>query len=97
MDFSQTPQVEYAYTMEGLGKTWFETGDENRITFRNLEPGEYTFKVKAKMRNQPWGNKFTSLQIIIAPLSGSPGMQNYFMLYSLSLYYLASYASINAN
>lgn len=67
MDFSQTPQVEYAYTMEGLGKTWFETGDENRITFRNLEPGEYTFKVKAKMRNQPWGNKFTSLQIIIAP------------------------------
>lgn len=67
MDFSQTPQVEYAYTMEGLGKTWFETGDENRITFRNLQPGEYTFKVKAKMRNQPWGEKFTSLQITIAP------------------------------
>lgn len=67
MDFSQTPQVEYAYTMEGLGKTWFETGDENRITFRNLQPGEYTFKVKAKMRNQPWGEKFTSLQITITP------------------------------
>lgn len=67
MDFSRTPQVEYAYTMEGLGKTWFETGDENRITFRNLQPGEYTFKVKAKMRNQPWGEKFTSLQITIAP------------------------------
>lgn len=67
MDFSQTPQVEYAYTMEGLGKTWFETGSENRITFRNLRPGEYTFKVKAKMRNQPWGEKFTSIQIFIAP------------------------------
>ena len=67
MDFSQTPQVEYAYTMEGLGKTWFETGGENRITFRNLQPGEYIFKVKAKMRNQPWGEQFTSLQITIAP------------------------------
>lgn len=67
MDFSQTPQVEYAYTMEGLGKTWFETNGENRITFRNLRPGEYTFKVKAKMRNQPWGEKFTSIQIFIAP------------------------------
>ena len=67
MDFSQTPQVEYAYTMEGLGKTWFETGDENRITFRNLQPGEYTFKAKAKLRNQAWGEKFTSLRITIAP------------------------------
>lgn len=67
MDFSQTPQVEYAYTMEGLGKNWFEISDENRITFRNLQPGEYTFKVKAKMRNQPWGEQFTSLQITIAP------------------------------
>lgn len=67
MDYSQTPQVEYAYIMEGLGKTWFETGSENRITFRNLQPGEYTFKVKAKMRNQPWGDEFTSIHIVITP------------------------------
>lgn len=67
MDYSQTPQVEYAYTMEGLGKTWFETDSENRITFRNLQPGEYTFKVKAKMRNQPWGDEFTAIHIVITP------------------------------
>lgn len=67
MDYTQCPQVEYAYNMEGLGKTWFETGSENRITFRNLQPGEYTFKVKAKMRNQPWGDEFTSIHVVITP------------------------------
>lgn len=67
MDYTQCPQVEYAYNMEGFGKTWFETGSENRITFRNLQPGEYTFKVKAKMRNQPWGDEFTSIHVVITP------------------------------
>lgn len=67
MDYTQCPQVEYAYNMEGLGKTWFEAGSENRITFRNLQPGEYTFKVKAKMRNQAWGDEFTSIHVVITP------------------------------
>ena len=44
MDYTQSPQVEYAYTMEGLGKTWFEIGDENRITFRNLPPANILLK-----------------------------------------------------
>lgn len=67
MDYTQSPQVEYAYTMEGLGKTWFEIENENRITFRNLPPGEYTFKVKARMRNQEWGNDFSAIHITIDP------------------------------
>ena len=67
MDYTQSPQVEYAYTMEGLGKTWFEVENENKITFRDLQPGEYTFKVKARMRNQAWNDNFTAIQIIIAP------------------------------
>lgn len=67
MNYAQSPQVEYAYTMEGLGKTWFEIENENRITFRNLPPGEYTFKVKARMRNQEWGKDFTAIHITITP------------------------------
>ncbi|RAZ85455.1 hypothetical protein DK853_43105, partial [Klebsiella oxytoca] len=27
---------------------------ENQVTFRNIAPGEYTFKVKAKLKNQDW-------------------------------------------
>lgn len=53
-DYSQSQQVEYAYLMEGLENTWTNTLGENQVTFRNISPGEYTFKVKARLRNQEW-------------------------------------------
>lgn len=53
-DYSQNQQVEYAYMMEGLENTWYNTRDENQVAFRNLSPGEYTFKVKSRLKNQEW-------------------------------------------
>lgn len=53
-DYSQSQQVEYDYLMEGLENTWTNTLGENQVTFRNISPGEYTFKVKARLRNQEW-------------------------------------------
>lgn len=67
MDFTQSQQVEYAYMMETLNKTWFETHDENSITFHNLQPGNYTFKVKARLPNQPFGDHYASVNITISP------------------------------
>ena len=53
-DYSQSRQVEYAYLMEGLEDSWTNVLEENQVTFRNISPGEYTFKVKARLRNQEW-------------------------------------------
>ena len=53
-DYSQSGQVEYAYLMEGLENTWTNTLGENQVTFRNISPGEYTFKIKARLKNQQW-------------------------------------------
>lgn len=53
-DYSQSGQVEYAYLMEGLEDTWTSTLGENQVTFRNISPGEYTFKIKARLKNQQW-------------------------------------------
>lgn len=67
MDFTQSHQVEYAYLMEGLNKSWFQIHNENSITFHNLEPGEYLFKVKARLPNQPFGDEVASVRITVAP------------------------------
>ncbi|MDH6342768.1 signal transduction histidine kinase/ligand-binding sensor domain-containing protein/DNA-binding response OmpR family regulator [Parabacteroides sp. PFB2-12] len=67
-DYSQSRQVEYAYKMEGLENAWYNTQGENQITFRNLSPGEYTFYVKAKLRNQEWDETHrASVAILITP------------------------------
>lgn len=53
-DFSQAGQVDYAYMMEGLDEAWYSTEGDDQVTFRNISPGDYTFKVKARLRNQDW-------------------------------------------
>lgn len=67
-DYSQSQLVEYAYRIDGLGDTWTNTQGDNQVTFRNLSPGEYIFKVKARLRNQEWDdNHVASLIVHITP------------------------------
>lgn len=67
-DYSQSQQVEYAYMMEGLDNIWYNTHDENQVTFRNISPGEYTFKVKSRLKNQDWDEvNIATLDFVIQP------------------------------
>ncbi len=60
-DYSQSGLVEYAYLIEGLENTWTNTLGESQVTFRNISPGEYTFKVKARLRNQEWDDSHIAI------------------------------------
>ena len=51
-----------------MENTWTNTLGESQITFRNISPGEYTFKVKARLRNQEWDdNHVVTLKVYIHP------------------------------
>ena len=67
MDYTLGRQAVYEYQMEGLGRNRFLLDEEHQVTFRDLEPGRYTFKVRARLRNQKWNDSFTTLRIIIHP------------------------------
>lgn len=67
-DFTQNQQVEYAYMMEGLDSNWYNTLEENHVTFRNIPHGNYIFKVKARLRNQDWDEAhIASIPIYVSP------------------------------
>lgn len=67
-DHSLNKQVEYAYMMENLDHTWYHTQRENQVTFRNISPGEYTFKVKSRLKNQEWDEtNIASIDFLIKP------------------------------
>lgn len=67
-DYAQSQQVEYSYMIEGLENAWYNMQGENQVTFRNLSPGSYLFKVKARLRNQGWDEDcMASLMINIQP------------------------------
>ncbi len=59
---------QYAYIMDGFEKEWNYTDASRRyVTYTNLDPGEYTFRVKASNNDGIWNEKGTSLKIIILP------------------------------
>jgi signal transduction histidine kinase/DNA-binding response OmpR family regulator/streptogramin lyase len=67
-DYTQNSQVEYAYMIEGLENVWYNTQGENQVTFRNISPGKYMFKVKARLRNHDWDEaNAVSMTIHIRP------------------------------
>lgn len=87
-DYSQSQQVEYAYLIEGLTNTWINTLSENQVTFRNLSSGEYTFKVKARLRNQEWDDS----HIAILKIQIHPPL--WFTWYAKTFYFLLILSAI---
>lgn len=67
-DYSLLHSVEYAYQMEGIDDTWTPIKNNNQVTFRNLQPGEYKFSVRTRQRDQEWSESIvTTVRIVITP------------------------------
>lgn len=67
-DFSQSRLVEYAYMIEGIDKNWTPTQGDHYATLRNLPPGKYTFKVRARLKNQQWDDaSIATMKITVRP------------------------------
>ena len=67
LDFGGNTNDKYAYMLEGFNTDWFYTdGSQRRVTYTNLNPGHYTFKVKVLDRDGSWSS-IKTLQINIEP------------------------------
>ncbi|MES2734587.1 MAG: ATP-binding protein, partial [Bacteroidota bacterium] len=58
---------QYAYKMEGFDKDWNYVGNKRAATYTNLDPGTYTFRVKASNNDGLWNEQGTAIQITITP------------------------------
>jgi two-component sensor histidine kinase len=67
LDFSAPEKNRYKYFMEGFDKAWIYSGNRRFVTYTNLDPGEYTFKVAGSNNDGIWNEKGASIKIIILP------------------------------
>jgi ligand-binding sensor domain-containing protein/signal transduction histidine kinase len=51
-------KVKYQYQLVGLDENWSAPTTTNEVTYGNLSPGHYTFKVKAENSEGFWSNEF---------------------------------------
>lgn len=50
-EYNKYINAEYQYLLEGMQDQWSEWSAKPTVSFKNLSPGEYTFKVRAKIGN----------------------------------------------
>ncbi len=58
----------YEYMLEGFNREWMQaSSSERKATYTNLDPGEYTFRVRASNNDNLWNNEGASLKILVRP------------------------------
>ncbi|MBN2412631.1 histidine kinase [candidate division KSB1 bacterium] len=67
LNYATSEQNEYKYKMEGFDTDWNNVGTMRFASYTNLNPGKYTFKVKASNNDGLWNEKGASIHITITP------------------------------
>ncbi len=98
LDFTRPVENQYACKLEGLEDHWNYIGTRNYVSYTNLDPGKYIFRVKASNNDGVWNDKGRALTIIIPPpfwqtgwfgvLAGLIMTGMIFMLYKKRIYNL---------
>ena len=53
--------------LEGTDEEWNYAGNNKSVTYVNLSPGKYTFRVKASNNDGLWNETGTAIEIEILP------------------------------
>lgn len=67
LDYTSPQSIQYAYMMEGFDNDWVNSGSRRFVTYTNLNPGEYMFKVKSTNSDGIWNENVKELKVIITP------------------------------
>lgn len=60
-------KTRYKYILEGLDKSWTTSTYQHKISYPNVPPGEYKFRIKVTDANGKWSDKEKTFSIIISP------------------------------
>ncbi|APQ19304.1 histidine kinase [Maribacter hydrothermalis] len=67
LTFRHPESVNYAFFLEGFEKDWNYVGNNPTATYTNLNPGEYTLKIKSTNSDGVWIDNEIDLHITITP------------------------------
>ncbi|MBM2841898.1 MAG: response regulator receiver protein [Bacteroidetes bacterium] len=67
LNFTNPDRNRYAYMMEGFDRNWTYCGERRYAHYTHLDPGEYTFKVKASNNDGVWNEQGATVHLSITP------------------------------
>ena len=66
-DFLAPLKNSYSYKLEGFDKDWTSPENKREVTYTNLDPKKYVFRVRAANSDGYWNNTGAALEIIVLP------------------------------
>ncbi len=67
LNYAISSQNQYAYQLVGFDEDWNYINNRRFVSYTNLDPGEYTFKVKAANNDGCWNEAGAKIKITISP------------------------------
>ncbi|UOQ54706.1 sensor histidine kinase [Hymenobacter cellulosivorans] len=67
LNFRLPEKNRYAYRLENFDPGWVQAGTKREATYTNLDPGTYTFRVRATNNDGIWNARGTALTIVVQP------------------------------
>ncbi|MDB5286069.1 MAG: hypothetical protein JWR05_1018 [Mucilaginibacter sp.] len=67
LEYTAPQENKYAYKLDGFDPQWRYVGNKRSATYTNLDPGTYTFLVKASNNDGVWNEQPASIRVIIVP------------------------------
>ncbi len=56
-EYSGNRKIKYKYKLEGIDDDWIESEIVNNVSYSNIKPGNYTFKVMARSSSGEWSKQ----------------------------------------
>ena len=67
LSYTSPDAIQYAYRLDGSDKDWIYMKQNKDVTFANLSPGDYVFRVKSTNSSGVWQDNETTLRITVTP------------------------------
>jgi ligand-binding sensor domain-containing protein/signal transduction histidine kinase/DNA-binding response OmpR family regulator len=67
LDYAHSASTLYSYWLEGFDRGWSEPDYSRSVTYTNLDPGDYVFRVKRMLPGSPPGDDELALNIEVLP------------------------------
>jgi diguanylate cyclase (GGDEF)-like protein len=67
LDYNAPGENRYAYKLDGFDADWVELGQQRRVTYTNLDAGDYVFRARAASSDGVWSEKGVSVALRVNP------------------------------
>ena len=65
LDFTNSAKNRYACCMEGFDERWIQLGGRHRVTYSDLGPGGYTFRVRGSNSDAVWNEAGAAVRVVV--------------------------------